>query len=124
MNTCTDYRERYFHRPTLEQSGDGYIQEWIVYGNEYIGGKRLTVDPGKTVVIKDQSAYGCVLVQGHGKIGNYDCESPTLIRYGELTADEFFVSKDASAKGVRIENKSKYEPLVFLKHCGPDGGMI
>jgi len=124
LNTCADYRERFFHRPVLEQSGDGFIQEWIVYGNPYVGGKRLTVYPGKAVTIKDASAYGCVVIQGHGQIGKYNCESPTLIRFGDLTADEFFVSKNAANQGVRIENHSKYEPLVILKHCGPDGGMI
>lgn len=124
LNTCSDYRERFFHRPQLEQSGEGYKQEWIVYGNEYIGAKELVVESGQTVTVKDASAYGCVVIQGHGKIGKFYCESPTLIHYGEFTADEFFVSKDAAVKGVVVSNLSKYEPLVMLKHCGPDGGMI
>jgi hypothetical protein len=37
-----------------------------------------------------------------------------------LSADEFFVSHDAAKQGVRVCNASKYEPLVILKHFGPD----
>ena len=47
-----------------------------------------------------------------------------MIRYGELTADEFFVSHDAAVKGVKIRNTSKYEDLVILKHFGPDCGIL
>ncbi|MDD3361235.1 MAG: hypothetical protein PHW34_06120 [Hespellia sp.] len=124
LNTAMDYRKRFFRRPCTEHEDDSYLQQWIVYGNEYIGGKELTIAPGKMALIKDPSAYGCVVIQGHGQIGKYKCESPTLIRYGELTADEFFVSKDAAAKGVIITNDSKYEPLVLLKHFGPDGNIL
>lgn len=124
MNTCSDYRERYFRRPVTEQKGDGYEQKWIVYGNDYVGGKELIVEPGTSVKIKDDSAYGCVVIEGHGKFGNYECESPLFIRYGEATADEFFVSKERAAKGVTVQNTSKYEPLVILKHFGPDGNIL
>ena len=49
-------------------------------------------------------------------MGTWEIETPTLIRYGELTSDEFFVSFDAATKGVTITNTSKDEPLVMLKH--------
>ncbi|KLU60595.1 hypothetical protein CEB3_c29780 [Peptococcaceae bacterium CEB3] len=124
LNTCADYRKKFFHRPQAEQRGEGFAQDWIVYGNEYVGGKELTVYPGSTVIVKDYAAYGCVVIEGYGKFGNYSCETPTLIRYGDLTADEFFVSKTAATEGVSIANCSKYEPLVLLKHFGPDCGMI
>ncbi len=123
LNTCTDYRERFFRRPIPESQGEGYKQLWIAYGNDYVGAKKLIVEPGHSVVIRDNAAYGCIVVQGRGKFGKFDCESPTLIRYGQLTADEFFVSHDASTKGVKVTNLSKYEPLVILKHFGPDCGM-
>ena len=124
VNTAPDYRERFFRRPVVEQKEDGYEQRWIVYGNDYVGGKQLEVEPGATVTVKDSSAYGCVVIQGYGKIGKFDCEAPTLIRYGQATADEFFVSKKCAEKGVVITNKSKYEPLVILKHFGPDGNIL
>ena len=107
-----------------EKAGEGFEQKWIVYGNDYVGGKELIVEPGASVVIEDPCAYGCVVIQGRGTIGSFACESPTLIRYGQLTADEFFVSRDAAVRGVKIVNQSKYEPLVMLKHFGPDGRIL
>lgn len=123
MNTCADYRERFFRQPMLERQGEGYVQNWICYGNDYVAAKHLTVEPGCKVTIADNAPYGCLVIQGHGKFGVFDCETPTLIRYGQLTADEFFVSCEASCKGVTVENTSKYEPLVILKHFGPDCGI-
>lgn len=43
-----------------------------------------------------------------------------MLRYGQLSADEYFVSEEAAKEGVVIENHSKYEPLVMLKHFGPN----
>lgn len=42
--------------------------------------------------------------------------TPTLIRYGELTNDEFFVTEKAAKKGITITNESKTENIVMLKH--------
>jgi hypothetical protein len=36
-----------------------------------------------------------------------------------MTEDELFVTADAAAKGVRVENRSEADPLVVLKHFGP-----
>lgn len=124
LNTAADYRKRFFRRPVLEKAGKGWEQKWIVYGNEYVGGKELSVAPCASVTITDPCAYGCVVIEGHGCIGRFDCETPTLIHYGDLTADEFFVSKKTAQKGVKIANTSKYEPLVLLKHFGPDGDIL
>ncbi|NLC39845.1 MAG: hypothetical protein GX763_02885, partial [Clostridiaceae bacterium] len=66
LNTCTDYRERFFRRPVLESEGEGFKQMWIAYGNDYIGAKQLVVEPGHSVVIKDNAAYGCIVIQGYG----------------------------------------------------------
>ena len=42
-----------------------------------------------------------------------------MIRFGQMTEDELFVTADAAKAGVRIENKSDVDPLVVLKHFGP-----
>ena len=42
-----------------------------------------------------------------------------MIRFGQMTEDEFFVTADAAQAGVRIENTSDTDPLVILKHFGP-----
>ena len=75
--------------------------------------------PGQTVVIRDAAAYGMIMMQGHGKMGAWDIETPSLIRFGQLTQDEYFVSEAAAKEGVKITNTSKSDPIVMLKHFGP-----
>jgi len=106
-------------RPPEEMAEEGYCENWICYRSSEFSAKELTVLPGRTVTIRDAGAYGLILMQGHGKMGVWDVETPTLIRYGELTADEFFVSEQAAKEGVTITNASTCEPLVMLKHFGP-----
>ena len=59
------------------------------------------------------------MMQGHGTMGVWDIETPALIRYGQLTNDEFFVSEPAAREGVKITNPSTCDPIVMLKHFGP-----
>ena len=99
---------------------EGYIENWICYKSRDFSAKELTVMPGATVTIKDSAAYGMILMQGHGKMGVWNIETPALIRYGQLTNDEFFISEQAAAEGVRIVNESDADPIVILKHFGPD----
>lgn len=121
-NFDPNYRQKYFRRPIVEVETPQFIQKWITYGNPYIGAKELRIRPGQTVTVKDQAAYGCILLQGHGKFGEYDAEAPTIIRYGEQTYDEFFVSEEAAQKGVEIHNTSRQE-WVMLKHFCHNCGM-
>ena len=44
--------------------------------------KELTVYPGQTVTIKDSGAYGCILTQGFGTIGGYQCGAAGMLRFG------------------------------------------
>jgi hypothetical protein len=106
-------------RAEAEMSDGGYSEVWIVYSTGYYSAKELTVLPGKTVTVKDAAAYGLILVEGWGSIGKLDVETPTLIRYGQMTKDELFVSKAAAERGVQITNKSDKQNLVMLKHFGP-----
>jgi hypothetical protein len=46
-------------------------------------------------------------------------ETPSLIRYGQMTSDELFVTADAAKNGVVVVNRSATENLVMLKHFGP-----
>jgi len=97
---------------------DGYVENWVCYKTTAFSAKELTVKPGRTVVIKDAAAYGMYVIQGHGSFGVWDVESPALIRYGQLTNDEYFVSEEAAAEGVKITNNSRCDDLVILKHFG------
>ena len=103
-----------------EMHAAGYHENWICYRSRDYSAKELTVYPGKSVVIKDNAAYGFIMMQGYGKMGVWDIETPALIRFGQLTHDEFFVSEDAAKAGVKITNHSKTDPIVMLKHFGPD----
>ena len=75
--------------------------------------------PGASVTIRDAAAYGMILMQGHGRMGVWEIDTPALIRFGQLTYDEFFVSEQAARDGVKITNPSLSDPLVMLKHFGP-----
>lgn len=116
LNTDLEFVKNRFMRPVVITRNEDYTEEWICYKSKYVSAKRLTVNPGSSAVIKDGSPYGLIALQGHGRFGCWDIESPTLIRYGELTNDEFFVTYGAASEGVRIINESKSEPLVILKH--------
>jgi hypothetical protein len=102
-----------------EMEAEGYIENWVCYKSDAFSAKELAVMPGATVTIKDSAAYGMIMMQGHGKMGVWDVETPALIRYGQLTNDEFFVSEKAAMEGVQIVNTSTTDPIVMLKHFGP-----
>jgi hypothetical protein len=106
-------------RPFAETEPDGYREQWVCYGTKHYSAKELTVLPGRRVTIADGAAYGLIVVQGHGTFGALGVSAPTMIRFGETTEDELFVSHAAAAAGVRIENPSETDPLVILKHFGP-----
>ena len=115
-NVDPHYKKTYFRPPVVSSESDAHIEKWISYGNDYIGGKELTVYPGKTVTLKDEVAFGCIFIQGHGKFGSYDAETPVMLRYGQKSADEYFVSEKAAKAGVTITNHSEFDPIVILKH--------
>ena len=75
--------------------------------------------PKRSVTIQDAAAYGLILTQGYGTFGKLPVSTPAMIRFGQMTEDELFVTAAAAKAGVRIENRSETEPLVILKHFGP-----
>lgn len=105
--------------PMEEMAEAGYRELWITYGNPYFAAKELTVYPGRTVTVQDPGPYGLIMLQGYGTLGVWPIETPTLIRFGQLTYDEYFVSAAAAQAGVTIHNPSKSDPIVMLKHFGP-----
>jgi len=95
---------------------EGYLSEWICYKCASAGAKRLTILPGKTVTFRDQVAYGLICVEGFGKIGESELSSPAMIRFGQLTNDEYFVTEEASKAGVKFTNLSQTQSMVILMH--------
>ena len=102
-----------------ETEPDGFREQWICYGTGYYSAKELTVLPKRSVTIKDRAAYGIILTQGYGRFGKLAVSTPSMIRFGQMTEDELFVSAAAADAGVRVENLSETNPLVILKHFGP-----
>lgn len=120
-NVDPHYRKHYFRPPVACPNSDGrYAEKWVAYANDYIAAKELTVQPGQKVVVSDGAAYGCIIIQGHGRFGAYDAEASVMLRFGQPSNDEFFVSEAAAKQGVVIENRSRFQPMVILKHFGPN----
>jgi hypothetical protein len=69
--------------------------------------------------LKDPGASGWITVQGRGRIGSLDIQTPVMIRFGASTEDEVFITYEAARAGVMIENTGS-EPLVGLRYFGPD----
>lgn len=120
LNLDPNLHQNRFMAPKPVAGGTkGYTENWVCYKSDAFSAKELTIEPGATVVIKDAAAYGLIMMQGHGKMGVWDIETPALIRYGQLTHDEYFVSESAAREGVTITNASATDPIVMLKHFGP-----
>ena len=107
---------------TEQSAADGehaYAEKWVVFRSPHFSAKELTVRPRQSITITDQDAYGMIVVQGHGAFGPHEVAAATLIRFGQLSQDEFFVSETAARDGVRISNASPSDDLVVRKHFGP-----
>lgn len=115
-NTDENFAAKHYMEPRTIWENKAGKEEWICYKCKNVCAKRLTINPGETAVITDMAAYGFILIEGYGKFGEWDIATPTLIHYGELTNDEFFVSESAAKNGITVINTSKTEPLVMLKH--------
>ncbi len=110
--------------PVADTADEGYMDRWVCYGKvngeSLFSARELTVAPGAKVTIKDNGPYGLIVTQGRGKIGNMPLECPAMIRYGQMTEDEVFVTAEAAREGVVVENTGENEPLVTLRFFGPE----
>jgi hypothetical protein len=120
-NVDPHYKKHYFRPPVpCSTSENGFEERWVLYANEYIAAKELVLQPGHTAVVKDRAAYGCIIIEGYGDFGVYEAEAAVCLRFGQLSGDEYFVGEGAAAEGVKITNRSLWEPMVILKHFGPN----
>lgn len=110
--------------PDGDTASEGYVDRWVCYGSvggrQYFSAKELTVQPGAKMILKDNGASGVIVTQGRGRIGKLPLECPAMIRFGEMTEDEVFISAQVAKEGVVIENLGKECPLVLLRYFGPD----
>ncbi len=125
LNVLPDFKEQFYLKPLKigDTKDKGYQEKWIIYGKidgeESFSSKELTVFPAGKAHIKDTGAYGIITIQGNGAINGMPLETPTMIRFGDITRDEYFIPYTAARDGVTIENVG-HEPLVVLKFFGPD----
>jgi hypothetical protein len=101
-------------------AGTTHQERWVVFRSSSFSAKELTVRPGQSVTVQESDAYGAIVVQGHGTLGAHEANAATVIRFGQLSEDEFFVSARAAADGVVVTNTSTTDDLVVLKHFGPN----
>jgi hypothetical protein len=81
LNTNPNLLETRFMQPIpvsdeAEMEANGYSEKWICYRSDAFSAKELTVFPGQTVTITDAAAYGLIMMQGHGKMGVWNIETP------------------------------------------------
>ena len=124
-NVDTHFKQNNYLEPIVDESssGDGHADRWIVYGTvdgkQLFSAKELTVEPGAKCEIKEPGASGWITVQGRGRIGPLNLQTPAMIHFGQHTEDEVFITHQAATAGVEIENTGA-EPLVGLRFFGPD----
>ncbi len=125
-NVDPNFRDNHYLEPIPDgdTASEGYVDRWIVYGKidseQRFSAKELTVEPGAKVTIKDNGASGLIVTQGRGRINKMTLECPALIRFGQETEDEVFITQDAARAGVVFENLSDKDPLVTLRYFGPE----
>jgi len=124
-NVDPDFKKHHFRVPVPVDSVEemrekGYKEYWVSYGSDEFSAKELTVLPGRAVTIKDDSSYGLIMMEGYGVMNNVEIETPVIIRFDEVTSDEFYITKQAANEGVTIKNLSKFSKIVMLKHFGPE----
>ncbi|MCC6123327.1 MAG: hypothetical protein IT426_00020 [Pirellulales bacterium] len=124
-NVDPRFKEHAYVEPIVDprRSGPGYTDRWIDYGRfdgeQLVSAKELTVMPGMKCVLKDPGASGWITVQGCGRMGILEIQTPVMIHFGEEPPDEIFIAHEAAAAGVEIVNTGG-EPLVGLRYFGPD----
>jgi hypothetical protein len=125
-NTDPEFKRKHYIEPILAAGGDGegFIDRWVVYGTiageQKFSAKELTVAPGASCTLRDNAASGLIVTQGHGEIGKVEIDCPSVIRFGQMTQDEVFITAEAAAEGLVVVNHSQTDPLVTLRYFGPD----
>ena len=123
-NVDPNFKDNHYLEPVTSGQGDGYHDKWIVYGKidgeQLFTAKELTVEPGQKCTIRDGGAYGLTVVQGEGSANRLRLNCPKLLRFNELSQDEFFATEAAAQAGVTFKNTSDTEALVCLRYFGPE----
>lgn len=112
-----------------DDGGSGWQERWVTYRSEHFSAKELTLSPGAAATMEESDPYGLIAVAGRGEIvpaggSPQPLEAASVIRFGQLTADEYFVTAAAASAGVTVRSTSATEDLVVLKHYGPGNAQL
>jgi hypothetical protein len=122
-NVDANFKQNNYLEPIVAASGDGWADRWIVYGRingqQLFSARELTIEPGARCRLHDPGASSWITVQGNGRIGKLPLHTPVAIRFHEDSEDEVFITAEAAAQSVEVENTG-IEPLVSLRYFGPD----
>jgi hypothetical protein len=122
-NVDPEFKDHNYLEPIVADQGNGWVDHWITYGlvdgQQLFCSKRLRLEPGAKCTLRDPGASGWITVQGKGRMGKLNLQTPAMIRFGATTEDEVFITHEAATAGVEIENTGS-EPLEGLRYFGPD----
>jgi hypothetical protein len=122
-NVDPNFKDNNYLEPIAADQGDGWVDAWIDYGlvdgKQLFSARRLTLEPGAKCTLKDPGPSGWITVQGKGRMGKLNLQTPAMIRFGAETEDEVFITHEAATNGIEIENTGS-EPLEGLRYFGPD----
>lgn len=123
-NLDPNFKDNHYLEPVTATRDEAHHDKWIVYGKvdgfQYFTAKELTIAPLAQATITDRGAYSAIVVQGQGRANKLRLHCPKLLRFHELSEDEFFATETAAREGVVFENTSPTEPLVLLRYFGPE----
>lgn len=118
------FKNNHYLEPVTAEKGEEHHDKWIVYGKidgfQYFTAKELTVLPGGKATVTDNGAYSAIVVQGEGAANKLRLGCPKLLRFNQLSDDEFFATEEAAKAGIVFRNTSATEPLVLLRYFGPE----
>ena len=95
---CDPYfKKNHYLEPIVDQSrsGVGYTDRWIDFGTfdgkQLFSAKELTIEPGAKCTLQDPGASGWITVQGSGRMGALELQTPVMIHFGEEPWDEVYL---------------------------------
>jgi hypothetical protein len=122
-NVDPEFKAHNYLEPMVADEGDGWVDRWVVYGKvngrQLFSAREIKLQPAARCTLQDPGASGWITVQGKGRIGPLELQTPAMIRFGDHVDDEVFISHSAARQGVVLENTGT-EPLVGLRYFGPD----
>ena len=126
-NVDPEFKDHNYLEPIVHSGSkaEGHVDKWIVYGKvsgkDLFSARELTVEPGRSVTIKDDGAYGLVVTQGRGTIGKLEVDCPVYIRLrrGHQGRSLRHARQLLPSAGVSFTNTGT-DVFVSLRYFGPD----